>query len=206
MYVIGLTGGIGSGKSTVAKLFAEKGISIIDTDELAREVIDESTLKQLVNKFGESILLSDKKLNRAKLRAIVFHENEQRIWLEKLLHPLILDKMKQKIATVTSPYCIAVIPLLFETDPNPILNRILVVDATEKQQIERARIRDNLSKEEVEKVLRTQVTRQHRLAAANDIIENHDDLQDLKKQVAKLHEFYITLASLHNNNNKSYIK
>ncbi len=202
MYVIGLTGGIGSGKSTVAKLFAEKGINIIDTDELAREVIDECTLQQLVDRFGETILLPDKKLNRAKLRAIVFHENEQRIWLEKLLHPLILKKMKQKIESVTSPYCIVVIPLLFETDPNPILQRVLVVDATEKQQIERAKIRDNLTKEEIEKVMRTQVSRQHRLALANDIVENHGDLTNLKKQVAKLHECYVTLSSI-NNNNKS---
>jgi dephospho-CoA kinase len=111
--------------------------------------------------------------------------------------------MRQKIQTSKSAYCIAVIPLLFETDPNPLLNRILVVDATEKQQIERARIRDNLTPAEIEKVLKTQVTRKHRLKTADDIIENHGDLTDLKKQVTKLHDFYLTLVSTHNKSQKN---
>lgn len=194
MYVIGLTGGIGSGKTTVANLFAKLGITIIDTDQLAREVIDHAALQKIIAQFGPEILAKDGSLDRGKLRALVFSDAEKRLWLEQLLHPLILDKMQQKIEAVESPYCIAVIPLLFETNPNPIINRILVVDATENQQIDRTRIRDGLSREDIELILKAQVPRQHRLTKANDVIYNHGDLSDLKKEVDKFHQIYLSLA------------
>jgi len=192
MLVIGLTGGIGSGKSTVANLFAEKSITVIDTDQLARDVTlpGQAALHKIVEKFGEGILLPDKTLNRAQLRKIIFADPHKRRWLEKLLHPLIRTEMQQLIAATKSPYCIVVIPLLLETEPNPLIKRILVVDALEEQQIWRAKMRDNLSEGEIKAIIYTQVTREQRLAAADDIIYNNGTLEELALQVEKLHQLY----------------
>ena len=193
MLVIGLTGGIGSGKSTVAKLFQEKGIDIIDTDEIARVVVEpgKTAYKKIVDEFGASVVSEDGTLDRAKLRKIIFSNEKNRIWLEKLLHPLIYEEMQHRIARVTSPYCIAVIPLLIETGSHPIINRVLVVDTTEEEQIARAQKRDQLSEKEIKAVIQSQVSRQKRLAAADDIIQN-DHLKELAPQVDKLHEFYLS--------------
>lgn len=196
MLVIGLTGGIGSGKSTVAKLFAEKGVTVIDTDQLARDVTlpGQAALHKIVEKFGEGILLPDNTLNRAQLRKIIFANPHQRRWLEKLLHPLIRTEMQQLIAAAKSSYCIVVIPLLLETEPNPLIKRILVVDAPEEQQILRAKMRDNLSEEEIKAIIYTQVTRDQRLAATDDIIYNHGTLGELTPQVEKMHQFYLCFS------------
>ena len=194
MLVIGLTGGIGSGKSTVAKLFQEKGIAVIDTDQLARDVVQPHQIayKAIVEKFGDAILSHDGTLNRSALRKLVFADEKNRLWLEQLLHPLIYIEMQRHIAIATSPYCIAVIPLLLETGSHPLINRILVVDATEEEQIERAKIRDRLSEKEILAILQTQIGREKRLAAADDIIQNHR-MEDLPRQVEQLHEFYLSL-------------
>lgn len=196
MLVIGLTGGIGSGKSTVAKLFAERGVTIIDTDHLAREVTqkDQPALKHISAKFGHDILLPDGALNRSALRKIIFNNENYRIWLEQLLHPLIRAQMQQTITTAKPPYCIVVIPLLLETQPNPLINRILVVDATEDHQIKRTQTRDSSTPADVKAILKTQVSRDQRLTAADDIIENNGTLTDLIPQVEKLHLFYTHLA------------
>lgn len=194
--IVGLTGGIGSGKTTVAKLFAQHGVTVIDTDQLARDVTrtGQHALQQIEEKFGPKILEANGSLNRTKLRKIVFENEEDRIWLEKLLHPLICKEMKRKAEQASSPYCIVIIPLLLETEADPLINRILIVDAFENEQIKRTKARDNLTEDEVKAILKTQVNRQARLAAANDIIENHGTFEDLKPQVERLHGFYCALA------------
>lgn len=196
MLVIGLTGGIGSGKSVVAKLFADKNIHVIDTDQLARDVAQpgKPALQQIVKKFGHDILLTDNTLDRAKLRSIVFADPEKRHWLEQLLHPLIRAEMKQQIDASPSPYCIVVIPLLFETEPNPLIQRTLVVDATEEAQRTRAAARDKTTSENIQTILNTQISREKRLSLADDIIQNHGSFIDLARQVDKMHEFYLSLS------------
>ncbi len=193
MLIVGLTGGIGSGKSTVAKLFAEKGITVIDTDQLARDLTlpGQTALNKIIAEFGKNILLPDQTLNRAQLRQQIFTDPSKRRWLEDLLHPLIRAETKRLIESAKSPYCIVVIPLLFETQANPLINRTLVVDATEEQQIKRAKTRDHLSEKEIQAVINTQVTRQHRLNNTDDIISNNGELKDLIDQVEKLHIGYL---------------
>ncbi len=193
MLVIGLTGGIGSGKSTVAKLFAEKGIPIIDTDQLAREVTlpGQPALKAIIDKFGDTILLPDKTLDRAQLRKQVFKDPLKRSWLEALLHPLIRAEAKRQIQLTKSKYCIVVIPLLVETMPNPLIDRILVVDTTLEHQLHRAKARDSLSEQEIKNIIESQVSREQRLKAADDIILNDGTLDHLQQQVDQLHLQYL---------------
>lgn len=200
MLIIGLTGGIGSGKSSVALLFAKKGITVIDTDQLARDVTEpgQVALNKIIEKFGPSILNSDATLNRAKLRAIIFEDAQQRTWLEELLHPLIRNEITKQVNLSHSPYCIVVIPLLIETAPNPLINRVLVVDTNENEQIKRTQIRDNKTAEEVKAILKTQASRSQRLMAADDIIENEGSLNDLTAQVDRLHAFYLSLSTTKN--------
>lgn len=195
MLVIGLTGGIGSGKTTVAQLFKEKGITIIDTDQLARQVIlpGSKALSQIVIHFGDAILLPDKTLDRSLLRNKVFNDEKERIWLEQLLHPLIRNEMQKEIEKSSSPYCIVVIPLLFETLPNPHIHRILVVDASPELQLHRAKKRDQSSKENIQSIIKTQIDRDKRLSGADDIIYNDGLINDLIPQVERLHQFYLSL-------------
>jgi dephospho-CoA kinase len=194
--IVGLTGGIGSGKSTVADLFAERGITIIDTDILAREVISEETpaFKTLVDYFGSDIVTANGSLDRRALRHLVFANPEKRTWLENLLHPLIREAIKKQIDVSTSAYCIVVIPLLFETKPNPVINRILVVDTPEELQLQRAISRDQQTPLQIKNIMLTQVTREHRLAGADDVIINDKSPEHLIPQVEALHNFYLTLV------------
>jgi dephospho-CoA kinase len=194
--VVGLTGGIGSGKSTVAGLFQKLGITIIDTDQLARDAVQPHTaaFDIIVKKFGAVVVSESGGINRKALRDIVFTDRLARAWLEQLLHPLIREEMARQATTATSPYCIAVIPLLFETTPNPIISRILVVDIKEGLQIQRASHRDKESAAKVEAILHAQVSRETRLAGAHDIIYNDKSLADLIPQVEKLHKLYLSLC------------
>lgn len=196
MLVIGLTGGIGSGKTTVAKLFEEKNITVIDTDQLSRELTrpDQPALKLIIEKFGESILLADKTLDRAQLRQKIFLDPSSRVWLEELLHPLIRAETKRLLQLSRSPYAIVVIPLLMETKPNPLINRVLVVDSPEELQISRAKIRDRLLEKNIRDIMDTQVSRKHRLENADDIIVNDGDLGHLIPQVERLHLQYLQMA------------
>ena len=196
MLVIGLTGGIGSGKTTVADLFEKHGVTIIDSDQIARALTakNQAAFNAIVAEFGSSILTPSGELDRKALRHIIFQDQSKRLWLENLLHPAIRDEMARLVEKAISPYCILVIPLLLETEPNPIINRILVVDTPEAKQIERVSIRDQQSSDAIEVILAAQTSRQHRLAKADDIIYNEHHLDALKPQVDKLHALYLSLC------------
>lgn len=195
-FVVGLTGGIGSGKSTVADLFADLGVDVIDTDRIARELTEPGTpaYHAIVEKFGSHVVMENKHLNRKTLRKFVFADAALRQWLEELLHPLIREELARQVEISTAPYCMAVIPLLFEKERNPILSRTVVVDIPEEMQVLRTQKRDMHSPEEVEQIMRTQATREMRLGGADDVIYNDKQIQDLLPQVKKLHQDYLKMA------------
>ncbi len=197
MLVIGLTGGIGSGKTKVANLFAEYGVTIIDTDQISREVVEphQPAWEQIVEHFSNTILEKNNTLNRRLLREKIFACDAEREWLEALLHPLIRANMSMQIEKAHSPYCIAVIPLLAETKPNPLINRILVVDADETIQIERAKVRDCASTEHIKSIMASQASRAERLKIAHDVIENNGSVEDLKKKVLHMHKYYLDMTT-----------
>lgn len=196
MLVIGLTGGIGSGKTIVANLFAALGVPIIDADAISREVTERDSFaqKEIVHYFGKTILKENGELNRSKLRSIIFKDADKKMWLEQLLHPLIVAEMKERISPLTSPYCIAVIPLLLEVGTISYINRILVVDTAEETQIARVSARDNIAKADAITILKTQIERKARLKGADDIIINDGLIADLKPQVEKMHIFYTKMS------------
>lgn len=196
MLVIGLTGGIGSGKSVVANYFAELGVPIIDADVIAKQVVEPGTpgYNAIREHFGREVLSITSQINRSHLRRLIFNNPQERLWLENLLHPLIFAEIKKQIAAHQAPYLIVVIPLLAETMPHPYLDRILVVDADPKDQIARTVNRDHSSPQEVEQVLTSQATREQRLLLADDVILNDDHLSSLKAKVRALHEHYLDIA------------
>jgi dephospho-CoA kinase len=195
--IIGLTGGIASGKTTVSDMFAERGIDIIDADVIAREVvaIDSKGLQAIVKKFGSHILLESGELNRAALRNIVFSQPEDKAWLNALLHPMIREQMLSQTSLAKSPYCILSVPLLIENKLDEIVDRTLVVDIDEKLQLMRAIARDNSSQTVIESIMQSQATREQRRDVAHDIIYNDKDISRLEEQVKQLHEYYLQLAS-----------
>jgi len=197
MLVVGLTGGIGSGKTKVANLFAEYGVRIIDTDQISRDVVEphQPAWEKIVEHFGKEILEKNNTLNRRLLREKVFENTAEREWLEALLHPLIRANMKMQVEKATSPYCIVVIPLLAETKPNPLINRVLVIDTDETTQIERAKIRDCASTEHIKSIIASQASRTERLKIAHDVIENNSSVDDLKKKVLHMHKYYLDIAT-----------
>ena len=195
-YIVGLTGGIASGKSTVANLFAEQKVAIIDADIIAREVIlpGEIAYDAILSYFGPSILDAQHHIDRKKLQKIIFNDINKRLWLEQLLHPLIRQAMMDKTALAHSVYCLQIIPLLVETLPHPELNRILVIDVSLETQIERLKQRDQLTNDMIKNILKAQVDRHKRLQHADDIIDNDNDLSALTSQVLQLHQKYVQLA------------
>ena len=195
MLIIGLTGGIGSGKSTVATLFEQLGIDVIDTDIIARTLVehDMPAYQAIVDRHGQDITDNNYNINREKLRTIIFNNTEEKQWLENLLHPLIRETIANQIKNVKSSYCIIVIPLLVESKPNPLINRVLVVDCAETLQRERALKRDKLTENELNAIIQSQSSRQNRLKFADDIIENNDDINSLKQSVKQLHEKHLRL-------------
>ena len=197
MLVIGLTGGIGSGKSTVANLFAEIGVTVIDADVIARELVEPGmpALVAIEDEFGPNILDDDGRLDRQHLRQIIFSNPVARRRLEAILHPLIRAEMNNRLTTVTGPYCIVVIPLLFEVGQTDMMDRILVVDCPEQLQIERIKTRDNMPEEQIRAIIRSQATRDERLDQADDIIVNDSGQDRLKQRVVELHRKYLELAA-----------
>jgi len=196
-YRVGLTGGIASGKSTVAKFFAALGIPILDSDQIARDVVEpgQPPLERLVERFGRRILTADGHLDRPALRDIVFSDPKARADLEALTHPAIGAAMEEQSATAGGPYQILVIPLLVEKNLASHVDRVLVVDCDEELQIRRLRDRDASTPEQIAAILKAQAPRAVRLKAANDIIRNDADLSAVREQVAALHARYLELAA-----------
>lgn len=199
MYKVGLTGGIGSGKSTVAKIFVSFGITLIDLDQLSRDVVspDQPALEQIKNQFGSEILQEDGQLDRAKLRQRIFSDvgnSHDKEWLESLLHPLIRERQNQLIEAANSPYVIIEIPLLTENQLAGGVDRVLVVDTPEQTQIARTMARDAVQQDTVEHIMEAQATRQERLSVADDILVNDGTVEELKQKTQALHERYLVLA------------
>lgn len=195
--IIGLTGGIGSGKTTVANLFAQKGVCIIDADIIAREVVAPNSegLSQIVGRFGADILTTEGALDRRALRIKIFSNPVEKTWLNQLLHPKITDRMLDDTKKIKAPYCLWVAPLLIENQLHSFCQRVLVIDVDESTQISRTQLRDGVEKEQVEKILAAQASRSNRLAYADDIIHNGGNIEALNLQVDALHDQYLLLST-----------
>lgn len=196
-FVVGLTGGIGSGKSAAAEHFARLGVAVVDTDAIAHELTRAggAAIGAIRAQFGDAVIAPDGAMDRAKMRALVFADPQAKRRLEALLHPMIRAEAERRIAAARTPYVVLVVPLLVESgDYRARVQRVLVVDCPEALQIERVVARSGLTPAEVEAILRSQASRQARLAAADDVIDNSGDLAALHKQVEKLHELYLALA------------
>ncbi|MDR1056976.1 MAG: dephospho-CoA kinase [Coxiellaceae bacterium] len=193
---IGLTGGIGSGKSTAAKYFAQFKIPIIDADVIVHKLLESHTsiYKKIINHFGRDILTVQKNLNKKGLRAKIFSNPKERVWLEKLLHPQVRNVMLRQTAGLKDPYCIMVIPLFFETKFPVKVDRILVIDCPQKVQMQRLQKRGVTNIQQIRRILRIQASRSLRLKNADDIINNISTLIHLRKEVEKLHYYYLSLA------------
>lgn len=195
--IIGLTGGIGSGKSAAANFFQNEGISVIDTDQLARKVIEKDSdgYSKVLENFGTDILDNNKSIDRAKLREEVFHNNDKRKILESITHPLVRELMVQKISSSTSPYSIIMVPLIFETHSAKNYDRVLVIDCDVEIQLARAMARDENSADLIQKIIDSQCSRSERLSIANDVIPNNHSIEDLKKRSLAMHNFYLGFCS-----------
>ncbi|MEZ8512193.1 dephospho-CoA kinase [Vibrio splendidus] len=197
--IIGLSGGIASGKTTVANLFNEHfNIDIVDADIVAREVVAVGSdgLKQITDHFGDAILLEDGALNRSKLRELIFSDPTEKQWLNDLLHPMIRNKIDSDLSKVTSPYGLLVAPLLVENQMQSMADRVLIVDVPTEVQIERTMSRDNVSREQVASILKSQASREQRLAVADDVIKNHTKNQELLPQITDLHQKYLAISTV----------
>jgi len=194
---VGLTGGIGCGKSTVTALFKQLNVPVIDADEIAHQVvaIGQPALKLIQQIFGSDSLNADGSLNRNTIRELVFTDPEQKKKLEAIIHPLVYQTMQAEMALLIVPYCIISVPLLFETNRADFVDRVLVIDCPPETQIERVQKRDNLSPERVQSIIDSQVSRAFRLAHAQDIIDNTQSNAELAQQVEKLHNLYLSLSS-----------
>ena len=195
--VVGLTGGIASGKSLVGAMFVKLGAALVDTDVVAREVVarGEPGLAAVAAEFGPSVLSTSGDLDRRALRSLVFEDESKRRRLETLLHPLIRSRTLAKLAEIEAPYALVAVPLLVETDFGEIVDRILVVDAPESVQLERLMRRDATPKAEALAMLRAQADRATRLKAAHDVIDNSGTIDATRRQVESLHRSYLDLAA-----------
>ena len=207
-YVVGISGGIGSGKTTVTDLFAKYGVEVIDADVIAREVVEPGTpaLKAIVDKFGHSVLddsyssssgnASSGRLDRAKLRTLVFNDSEIKNWLNQLLHPAIRQQMLLQTQQAKSVYCLLSVPLLVENKLYEHVDRVVIVDVDGQTQIKRTLLRDKTNEQQIRAIMHSQATRQQRLAVADDVIDNNGKVDDLVKQITLLHQNYLQLAKV----------
>ncbi|MBM3107928.1 dephospho-CoA kinase [Pseudomonas sp. P66] len=194
-WILGLTGGIGSGKSAAAQRFVELGVHLVDADQAARWVVEPGrpALASIVERFGPGVLLEDGQLDRAALRQLIFSDPEQRRWLEALLHPLIGQEIFSYLAKAESPYAVFVSPLMVESGQFQRTQRLLVIDAPQELQVQRTLLRDQTSPEQVQAILKAQASREERLRHAHDVLVNDRDLSWLHSEVDRLHNFYLTL-------------
>lgn len=197
MLVVGLTGGIGSGKSTVSGFFSILDVPVIDTDVIAHQLVapGQPALNQIADAFGPQLLDPSGQLDRKQLRALVFADEEKRQQLENILHPLIKAEVQRQIAQLNHPYCVVVVPLLVEKQWHHVVDRILVVDVPAELQRSRTQQRDALSDAQITAIIASQATREERLAAADDVIYNDDSLENVRAKVQALHLKYLELAS-----------
>lgn len=196
--IIGLTGGIGSGKSAATRRFAGHGVPIVDADEVSRQVVEPGTaaLSAITAHFGDLVLRDDGHLDRSALREIVFHDPAEKHWLEALLHPLIRDEITRQLQESDACYTILASPLLLESGQDQLVDRVLVIDVPESLQLERAMARDDSSRETVQAIMDAQMSRGHRLSQATDVIVNDGDLAHLHEAVDQQHEYYQRLCAL----------
>lgn len=196
-FIVGLCGGIGSGKTAVSNRFMERGIAIIDADVASRTVVEpgKPALLEIAQRYGKEFLLSDGNLNRAKLREVVFADNNERLWLESVTHPRIRDEIVDGLNNAQSEYAMLVSPLLMETDQHQLCQRVLLVDVPEAVQLKRASARDGVSESQIKAIMAVQTSRQTRQEKADDIIVNDKDLMWLDSEVTRLHGVYLGLAS-----------
>lgn len=195
--IIGLTGGIGSGKSAAGIEFEKLGITVIDADEIAQKASlkNSKAYKEIVEYFGVSILDNSQNIDRRKLRNIVFNDDEQKKKLEQILHPAIREYISFAISNSKSPYTIIMVPLIYETNSKDNYNRILVIDCDEDIQISRAVTRDGASEEDIKKIINSQATKKERLSIADDVINNNSSIEKLSEKVLHLHKNYLELIN-----------
>lgn len=196
-FILGLTGGIGSGKSVASQHFEDLGIEVIDTDLIAREVVQphSPTLNNIVLHFGNRVINHAGELDRKALRKIIFDAPKEKQWLENLLHPLIRTRVNDKLAHIQSPYGVLVSPLLFESKQHHKINRTLVIDCPEEIQQQRTSQRDDISIKDIQDIMATQLSREERNQQADDIIENSGSIEDLQQAIEHYH--YALLDNIH---------
>ena len=197
MFIVGLTGGIGSGKSAVAAQFRTLGITVVDADIAARKVVEQGSpaLAEIASHFGSEVIQADGTLDRAALRERVFDNAAERRWLEQLLHPRIREWIAAELAAATSPYAVLESPLLFESSQHTIIDRALLVDVPEALQLQRAAARDGNTEAQIKAIMAAQMSRAERQQRADDCIDNSGTLEDLEQAVLDLHNHYLQLAS-----------
>ena len=195
--IVGLTGGIGSGKSAAANFFVELGVDLIDADDLAKNVLNKNSkgYELFINEFGEQYLDNDKSIDRDLLRKTIFIDSDKKNKLENIIHPQVRSGIEEFIKTSKSDYCIVVVPLIYETRSSSYYDRILVIDCDEEIQINRSAIRDNTENKEIKKIISKQASREERLSIADDVILNNRTLDSLKEEVIKLHKKYIKMLN-----------
>ena len=195
--IVGLTGGIGSGKSAAANFFVELGVDLIDADDLAKNVLNKNSkgYELFINEFGEQYLDNDKNIDRGLLRKTIFNDFDKKNKLENIIHPQVRSGIEEFIKTSKSDYCIVVVPLIYETKSSSYYDRILVIDCDEEIQINRSAIRDNTENKEIKKIISKQASREERLSIADDVILNNRTLDSLKEEVIKLHKKYIKILN-----------
>jgi dephospho-CoA kinase len=196
-FVVGVSGGIGSGKTTVTNIFSSLGVEVVDADVIAREVVSVGTpgLNAIVKKFGQQIVSESGELNRSSLRQLVFSQPELKEWLNRLLHPLIREQMQQQTQSAKSVYCILSVPLLVENNLIKSVDRVLIVDVSEATQLQRTIRRDNSNEQQISAIMRAQASREQRLAVADDVVLNEGSPIELLEKVTELHQFYLKLAA-----------
>ena len=195
--LVGLTGGIGSGKSAVGNFFIELGIDVVDADDLARATIAKGTQgsELIIKRFGNDILDHSQQIDRKKLRKVIFENPEEKQFLENIIHPEVAKAMTEFVKNAQSPYKMIIVPLLFETDSQNMYDRVLFIDTSEELQIKRASARDGVDEANIKSIIGNQLPRNEKLNLADDIIVNNAGLDKLKKSVSQTHDFYLSLCN-----------